>query len=79
MLIHDYTFDDSLIDKALIDGHSTPSQVANLAKKADEKKLVLTHISARYPDTEILLEQAKRIFQNTIVAKDFLELELVLT
>lgn len=79
LLIHESTFDDSLIDKALFDGHSTPSQAANLAKKADVKKLVLTHISARYPDTEILLEQAKRIFQNTIVAKDFLELELVLT
>ncbi len=78
LLIHESTFDDSLIDKALIDGHSTPSQAANEAKKAKVKKLVLTHISARYPNAEILLEQAKRIFQNTIIAKDFMELELPL-
>jgi ribonuclease Z len=78
LLIHESTFDDSLIEKALADGHSTPSQAANVAEKAKVKKLVLTHISARYPKTEILLEQAKKKFQNTIIAKDFMELELPL-
>ena len=79
LLIHESTFDDSLIDKALTDGHSTPSQAANEAKKAKVKKLVLTHISARYPNAKILLEQAQKIFQNTIIAQDFMELELPLT
>lgn len=76
LLIHESTFDDSLIEKAIADGHSTPSQAAKLAKKAEVKKLVLTHISARYPNTEILLEQAKKIFPNTIIANDLLELEM---
>jgi ribonuclease Z len=78
LLIHESTFDDSLIDKALVDGHSTPYQAANEAKKAKVKKLILTHISARYPNPEILLRQAQKIFQNTIIAKDFMELELPL-
>ncbi len=78
LIIHDCTFDDSLSDKALEDGHSTPSQAAEQAKAADAKKLVLTHISARYPDAKLLLEQAKKVFAESILAEDFLVLELPL-
>jgi ribonuclease Z len=78
LVIHESTFDDSLIEKAKLDGHSTPSQAAEEAKAAGAKQLVLTHISARYPDATLLLEQAKKVFANTIVAQDFLELELQL-
>jgi ribonuclease Z len=76
VIIHDCTFDDSLIAKAKVNGHSTPSQAAEQAKAADAKILVLTHISARYPYAELLLEQAKRVFENTIMAEDFFVLEL---
>ena len=48
------------------------------AKKAKAKKLVLTHISARYADTGLLLEQAQKVFKNTVVAEDFMKLELPL-
>ena len=48
------------------------------AKRAKAKKLVLTHISARYPDAGLLLEQAKKVFADTVVAEDFLVLELPL-
>lgn len=56
LLIHDATLDDGLADRAFEDGHSTPSQAAETAKKANVKKLVLTHISARYEDVSVLLE-----------------------
>jgi len=78
LVIHESTFDDSLVEKAALDGHSTPSQAASQAKAARAKQLVLTHISARYPDAGLLLEQAKKVFANSIVAEDFLELELPL-
>lgn len=78
LLVHEATFDDALAEKAELDGHSTPSQAATQAKKAKVKKLVLTHVSARYSDTVLLLEQAKKIFPNTVVAEDFLVLELLL-
>jgi ribonuclease Z len=67
-----------LAEKAELDGHSTPSQAASQAKKAKVKKLVLTHISARYSDAGLLLEQAKKIFADTVVAEDFFVLELPL-
>ena len=78
LVIHDCTFDNSLTEKADTDGHSTPSQAASQAKAANAKKLVLSHISARYPDASLLLEQAKEVFPNTILAEDYLELELPL-
>ena len=78
LVVHDSTFDDALGEKAELDGHSTPSQAAQQAKRAKAKKLVLTHISARYADAGLLLEQARKVFKNTVVAEDFMELELPL-
>jgi ribonuclease Z len=78
LLIHDATLDDKLAEKADEDGHSTPSQAAKIAKRAKAKNLVLTHISARYEDTSMLLKQARKIFKNTLVAEDLLRIEIPL-
>ena len=61
LLVHDATLDDELAEKAEEDGHSTPSQAAENAKKGKVKQLILTHISARYDDTSALLEQAQKV------------------
>ena len=79
LVIHDCTFDDSLVEKAAFDGHSTPTQAAEQAKAAGAKQLALSHISARYPNAGMLLEQAKKIFPNSVLAEDFMELELPLS
>ena len=79
LVIHDCTFDDSLTEKAAVDGHSTPTQAAGQAKAAGAKQLVLSHISARYPNAGLLLEQAKKTFPNSVLAEDFMELELPLS
>jgi ribonuclease Z len=78
LLIHEATFDDELKERALEDGHSTPSMAAETAKKAGVKQLFLTHISARYKNANLLLEQARKTFVNTELAEDFLRLELPL-
>ena len=51
-------------------GHLTASEAAVLAATSEVKQLVLTHISGRYPDEEIL-EEAKKKFQNSRIALDF--------
>jgi ribonuclease Z len=79
LVIHDCTFDDGLAEKADVDGHSTPSQAAKQAKAAGAKQLVLYHISARYPDASLLLQQAKKVFPNSIIAEDYLEIEVPLS
>ena len=71
LVIHESTFDDAFAEKAELDGHSTPSQAAEEAKAAGAKQLVLTHISARYPDAALLLEQAKKVFANTVDCRGF--------
>ena len=76
LIIHDATLDDTLVEKADQDGHSTPSQAAEQAAKARAKRLILTHISARYPDAKLLLDQAQKGFKNVAIAEDFLEIEL---
>jgi len=78
LLIHDCTLGDELAERAEQYGHSTPDQAAKSAKKAKVKKLILTHISQRYEDTNIWLKQVKKIFKNTLVAEDFMQIEIPL-
>jgi ribonuclease Z len=57
--------------------HLTVGQVAKIAKKARVKMLVLTHLSQRYEkDEKKFLEVAKKIFKDTILAKDLMKLEI---
>ena len=51
-------------------GHLTASQAGELARSAGVKALVLTHLSRRYYEREVLSE-AKEVFGNTYVARDF--------
>lgn len=78
LLIHDCTLDDELSERADEDGHSTPSQAAEIAKRANVKQLILTHISARYYEANTLLEQAQKTFEKTMVAEDFMRTEVPL-
>jgi ribonuclease Z len=78
LLVHDATLDEQLAERAEEDGHSTPSQAARTAKKAKVKQLILTHVSARYTDAALLLNQARKVFKNTLVAEDFMRIELPL-
>jgi len=76
VLIHDATFDSSMEEKAIEYGHSTASQAAIIAKEANVEKLFLTHISPRYKDAKILEDEAKKIFPESYVAKDFMKIEV---
>jgi ribonuclease Z len=50
--------------------HSTTIEAATLAKKANVKKLLIGHFSARYDDLQPLLEEARSVFPETILAED---------
>ncbi|MEM3674553.1 MAG: ribonuclease Z [Candidatus Methanomethyliaceae archaeon] len=70
LLIHEATFGSDLAERAREEGHSTAEDAAMVASSAGVKKLILTHISSRYPDAKILEDEARRIFQNVEVARD---------
>jgi len=76
VLVHDATFHSELEEVAAEYGHSTAKQAAEIAKKAEVDKLFLVHISPRYLDPKPLEEEAKEIFKDSIVPKDFQSFEI---
>ncbi|MCJ7572061.1 MAG: ribonuclease Z [Candidatus Thermoplasmatota archaeon] len=78
ILIHEATFESELKDIAGEYGHTTAYQAAEIAKKANVEKLFLLHISPRYMDHKLIEEDARKIFKNSFVPKDFEEVEIKL-
>jgi ribonuclease Z len=77
LLIHEATFADDEQPRALETGHATAREAAEVAAKAGVKQLVLTHLSARYSiNASELLQQAREVFPETVVARDGFELEV---
>ena len=77
IVIHEATFSKHLAEIAEERKHSTSIDAANDAKNMEAKQLILTHISSRYQEDALLLqEEAKAIFPNTILAKDSLKITL---
>ena len=69
-LVIESTYLDEETEMAAEFSHLTARQGAELAVKAGVKKLILTHISRRYREKDVLKE-AQSIFPNTSVARDF--------
>lgn len=77
LLIHDGTLTSDMQDWAIETKHSTAFEAAEIARKAGVRQLVLTHISSRYSaDPTPLLEEARKVFSNSLVARDLLEIEI---
>lgn len=70
MLVIEATYLEREADMARRYGHLTAQQAATLAQEADVGRLVLTHISRRYREWEVL-EEARAIFPETVIAHDF--------
>jgi ribonuclease Z len=69
-LVIEATYLTEEADMAQKFAHLTASAAAELAVKAQVKNLVLTHLSRRYRERDVLAE-AQAIFPNTVVARDF--------
>ncbi|MBI2044648.1 ribonuclease Z [Candidatus Pacearchaeota archaeon] len=72
LLVCESSFEKELEKQAEEHLHLTSEQAGEIAKKAKVKKLVLTHLSQRYErNTKQILNEAKKIFKDTVVVRDF--------
>lgn len=76
VIYHEATYDDSKMEKAAQRGHSTAGQAAQIAVDAEAKKLIIGHYSKSYLDESILLDDACRIFPNTIAANEGMTIDI---
>ena len=72
LLFHEATFANEDAPRAKETFHTTAAQAAEIARKAEVKKLLIGHFSARYEDENILLQEASAIFPDTQLAKETL-------
>ena len=70
LLYHEATYLHELEKMAQSSGHSTSLQAASIARKANVKKLIIGHFSARYKDVTPLIKEAREVFPETYEAKD---------
>ena len=69
-LVIESTYLEAETEMAAEFSHLTARQAAELAVKAGVKKLILTHISRRYREKDVL-QEAQAVFPNSVVARDF--------
>jgi ribonuclease Z len=77
LLYHESTFAREDEELAEITGHSSSGQAAKVALESRAGKLLIGHFSSRYKSPEILLNEAREIFENTFAVNDGDEFEVI--
>jgi ribonuclease Z len=70
MLVCESTFSSADEGLAREYGHLTAAQAARIAAESGVRLLVLTHFSQRYQDASVLLDEARDVFSDSVVARD---------
>ena len=76
LLLHECYFSDAEASWAAKTGHSSTTQVAQTARRAEVGRLVLVHLDPRSPLKDpVDLETARAVFPNTELGEDLMEVE----
>jgi len=75
-LYHESTFLNDMRERALKTFHSTAKQAATIASKANAKKLIIGHFSARYKEVDVFLLEASDVFNNSVLAIEGLTIKI---
>lgn len=70
LLYHESTFLEEHVERAKSTFHSTAKQAAVVANHLRAKKLLLGHFSARYPDYQAFVDEAKEVFTQVELAEE---------
>lgn len=76
VLVFESTYSHDKQQKAIENWHSTATEAANVAKKAGAGRLFLTHFSARYDETSVLVKEASAIHSSVEAAEDMRAVEI---
>jgi ribonuclease Z len=76
VLYHESTFMEDMRKRAKETYHSTAMDAGKVALEAGVKKLILGHYSARYTDLTPLLDEAKTVFPNAVLAFEGLVIDV---
>jgi ribonuclease Z len=76
LLYHEATFSQEDMVRAKETHHSSAKQAAQIAQAAQVKKLVIGHFSARILNENILLNEAREIFPNTVLGNEGMALKV---
>lgn len=76
LLFHEATYPGCKAARAKETAHSTAPQAAQIALEAQVGKLCIGHFSASIDNENELLQEAKSIFPNTLLAKEGLQINL---
>lgn len=76
-IYHEATYTNEFSHLAQPRGHSTSAEAARIAQMAGAERLILGHFSKRYRDESPLINEAKEIFPNTILANDGMRIDLL--
>ena len=69
-LYHESTYGEDNLQMAQKYNHSTARQAALVARDAEVGQLILGHYSSRYEDENVLLEEAREVFENVRLANE---------
>ena len=69
-LYHETTFLKDKEDLATSTKHSTAEQAAKIANEAEVKQLIIGHFSNRYKNKLLFQDEAKTVFENTLLAEE---------
>lgn len=76
LLYHEATYTAEHMKDARERGHSTAAQAAMVARDCGAKQLLLGHFSSRYKDERPFLDEAKPIFEKSVLANEGLSISL---
>lgn len=76
VLLHEATFAEQHHNAASEKFHSTAKQAATIARDANAEYLWISHISNRYTDKSVLLNEAREVFPNTFLAEELAIVEI---